>query len=520
MNKKLISTLALSLCFVMSAGAFAGCKDPEDKPLTQDEIYAKVVEAAKATAAYTGAYTTYMVEKETGKENDPEYTDGEETYTEEESMTTSVDAAAKKLYMKAKEVNAGEYTETEEMVGKLFKEGDKYYTYTKMKSTSTEEGAEPQEQERYVGASEVAVAVSFAQYSLANSDYYSMADESITSIDAYNAAWASYVADSKAEIVAGSTDEESDWYKCTNPEGSYVLSAEEVDGAYVVTIKLTASLANEYSTMEGAQETKVTAKDGKIISVTEKNTFTETSYKLKDADDNWESVTKDTQGAQKATSSEVYETTMTISYEFAQADYDAVTTTLPTDVQMQPDYISKDLEIVVDGVNYGENYVYGNTVAETFNGLGNRVSDYNSTGIDFAWYTDAACTQAIDPEAMTAVQFLALDTVYGKATAQEGYVLYTAERVYEYAADVPEAYKTALASMMGNSSRKTLKACTVESGITIYDDYGSVTVNGEAVDFSDNSYVNYEVEAGKTYAVKYTYAYEKAMLNFFYMALD
>jgi hypothetical protein len=291
-----------------------------------------------------------------------------------------------------------------------------------------------------------------------------------------------------------------------------------VNGAYVVTQKALASILREDTTIAMVSETTVTAKEGKILSVVKKANLTETSYKAKDADGNWEIVPSGTAGAQKVTTVDLQEMTMNVSYEFAKADYDALTTNLPADVETLEENVRADVDVkmVVNGRDYGVKNIYGYTVAEAIGRLGDSVCQYNMPGIDFAWYTDAACTQAIT-ETMTVEQFNKLETIYGKATAQTGYVLYTIEETEEFAADVPAAYKTALAGKVGVDNSVYLAACMVEDGLNVHDYGGIAKVNGVEIEFADDSSnFNYSVEAGNTYAVQYIEVYKKAELNIFY----
>lgn len=512
MKKKLVSTLALSLCFVMSAGAFAGCKGDGDssggnKPLTEDEIYAKVVEAMEATVSYTGAYTGVSTTKEEGKEVRPDQ-DEDEVSSSQTTQKVSVDPAAKKLFVVAETTHVGDDDgRVEGVTGKLFKEGDKYYTYTKQKDTYED----PAEQEMYMEVSETMAGVSMDGYSLSEFDYseYMMPTGSITIAD-YNAAWASYIADSKAELVAGTADEESDWYGHSG-DGSYVVSAAEVDGAYVLTVEMSISMTDEEDYTESVSYKYVfTAKDGKLVSVLEKEEYFDSWYEADDGTGNWVDVAKDAAGAQLASSSESEENLITLSYAFDQAGYDAITTTLPATVQKQPDVIAQYMKVVVNGADYGQKYVYGQTVAEALSDA------WSNGGADVVWYKDEACTQAIDPATMTVEQFLALDAVYGKVTAKAGYVLYTRWVEYTTAADVTDAYKIVLATRL-NDNDKRVQVCAASDGFWLYNGSSAYYVNGELVDFGGQSSMAYPVEEGKTYDVKEVYEVQKEDCNFFDM---
>ncbi len=512
MKKKLVSTLALSLCFVMSAGAFAGCKDPEDKPLTQDEIYAKVVEAAKATAAYTGAFTLTETSANTEKSVRPDE-DGEEVYTENSTNTLTADPAAKRFVMTQSATETdGTETNTSTMKSKLFKEGEKYYNYA-----SSAYSANPNnDYEQYAEVSAFMAGVALNQYSLKNFNFgEGMLPMSVTSLADYNAAWASYIADSKAEIVAGSTDEDSDWYEFSAPEASYTVSAAEVDGAYTLSVKMSYSLTDyDDETYEASFEYVYTAKDGKIVSVLEKEEYRDTWYEADDGEGNWDYVPKGTAGAQVALEEEKEETLTTISYAFDQANYDAIATTVPADVQVQSDMIAKKMDVVVNGVKNEDEYIYGRSVEEAL------AEAWSNSNADVVWYKDEACTQVIDASAITLEQLYALDTLYAKVTAKAGYVLYTNESSSAFATDVPDAYKNALVGYL--DSHKEVSVCSVAEGIYLWtnDDRKEIFVNGTKVERGTDAYMLYAVVEGQTYEVKEVYTVNKAALNFFYVMGD
>ncbi|MBQ7948915.1 MAG: hypothetical protein IJ284_04045 [Clostridia bacterium] len=523
MKKKLVSMLALSMCFCVGVSSFAGCKDGDDSstggggggntPLTQEQILAKVVEAADASVAYQGAYTITMVNKHVGNETS---TRGEEKEEDEGTSVISVDAAAGKMLMKnvEKETYDG-VTETGEQVVKYFKEGDKNYSYMKQKQTSTEEGATPFEQEMYSEVSAVALQSTLGQYSLSSAGYFNIDElglSGITTIEAYNAAWATVIADSKAAIAAGTNDEESEWYKCSG-DASYVASCTEADGAYLATTTITMSWADEYGTETATQTSVLTVKDGKIVSMKMTASETEIYYRVyEDENDKYgNSVTSDTEGAVKITEVDTYEYNVSFNYAFADTEYADVTTTLPTDAtQIMPasDYFSKGIKTVINGVDCGTEYLSGTTVE------GAMESVYTPNGMDVVWYKDAACTQAIDAT-LSVTDLLAMDTMYGKATAEEGFVLYTYENTEVFGADVTDAYKLVFGNML--SSDKELRTASVEGGIYLYKDSDqTVTVNGTEVTFAEGEEEKqYEVVAGQTYEVKKTTTYAKADLNFF-----
>ena len=159
--------------------------------------------------------------------------------------------------------------------------------------------------------------------------------------------------------------------------------------------------------------------------------------------------------------------------------------------------------------------MYGSTAADALNNL------YSRSGLDVKYYKDAACTQEIAAANMTLTEFSALTTVYAKATATEGYVIYTSTYEYAFGADVTDAYKLVFGAMM-DSGYSYINSTNAEyGGITLHNDEDEnrvITVNGETITFAEGeSYKTYPVTAGQTYTVKYISTYAKADLNIFMM---
>ena len=336
----------------------------------------------------------------------------------------------------------------------------------------------------------------------------------------YNTAYATVAADSKAEIMAAANDEGSYWYGLTDAEISSVITCSQVDGGYVATMTRTETIVkNGYSTSD-VQEAIITAKDGKIISVDISSTYTETYYKLYagEDDEEGEEVSSDTEGAIMVTETDTYEEMITMEYAFSDTTYNGVTVSLPTDsTQIKPadDYYSKTVNIYMNGVDCGEEYIYGNTIAEALDDI------YTPHGMTLTLYKDAACTQALDGT-MTTDEFLAMETVYCVATPMEGYMLYTG--IYEdvFAEDVPDAYK--IVFYYKAETRSGLEVASINEGSIYLYGYGncSMKVNGVEVELEDHDYykcVDYPVTEGETYVVTKTTTHTKASLNLFEMSI-
>lgn len=533
MKKKLLSVLALSMCFCMGVSSFVGCKGGDEgsssapnseqqnsesqggetqKPLTQDEIFAKILEASEATLVYNGAIA-FKVE---GKEEDITTSSrGTEKETSEMFAAASVDSATGKMFMKSVQKEAE--GATSEMTMKYFKEGEKNYSFMQQKQSTGAENEEPMVFDMYSEVSEMGLKSAMGDLNVMESGYFDIGELGLTEgvdVDAMNAAYAKVITESKADIAAQADDEDSEWYQCS-ADGSFVLSCAEVEGAYVLTVKMAMTVAHPEGEKTALREAVLTAKDGKLASMAITQTETEVYYVVyeDELDKYGEMVSKDTEGAVEVSEAYNYGMSIALAYEFAEADYNAITTTLPTDpTQIMPatDSYMKEVQVYINGMDEGREYCAGETIEEAMNSM------YVPEGMEIVWYMDEACTQEFDVT-MSAEKFFAMEALYGVATPMEGYVLYTEEYVDLFGADVTDEYKLVFADMIGNS--KHFGAENVNSGFTFYKDEGEViTVNGTEVTFEEGAYwADYPVEEGQTYEVVYTTTYMKADLNFFSM---
>lgn len=545
MKKKLLSVLALSMCFCMGVSSFTGCNGGDEsssapnseqqnseqqnsesqggeeggeqggetqKPLTQDEILAKILEASEATMAHNGAIS-FAVE---GKEEDITTSSrGTEKETSEMLAAASVDSATGKMFMKSVQKEAE--GETSEMTMKYFKEGEKNYSFMQQKQSTGVEGEEPMVFDMYSEVSEIGLKSAMEELNVMESGYFDIGELGVNEsvgIEAMNAAYAKVITESKADIEAQADDENSEWYQ-RNADGSFLLSCAEVEGAYVLTMKMAMTIAYPEGETTALREAVLTAKDGKLVSIAITQAETEVYYVVyeDELDEYGEMVIKGTEGAVEVTEVYNYEMGIALAYEFAEADYNAITTTLPTDpTQIMPatDTYSKRVQVYINGMDEGLEYCAGETVEDALNGM------YVPSGMDVVWYLDEACTQ-VASATMSAEEFFAMEALYGVATAEEGYVLYTEEYKDVFGVDVTDEYKLVFADMIGNS--KHFGAESVNSGFSFYKHEGEViTVNGTEVTFEEEDYwTDYTIEAGQTYEVVYTTTYMKADLNFFSM---
>ena len=563
MKKKWLSVVALCMCFSMGMSTLASCggnggsgsgggnsqtseqgggnggssnggnestdggngggneNNGGGEAMTDEAILAKIVEAAEASKAYTGAYTMIATGTDKEKVTTP---DGETGYVDDMVTKISVDAAAGKLVL----INTSEETEngikeTQESILKYFKEGDKAYSYMQQREASTEEGAEEEKYEMYSEVSEIGLKMALSEYSLKATDYFDILEMGLTAgmnIAAYNEAYATIIADSKAAIALEVDNEESKWYQAS-VDASVLISCSVADGAYSVSTKVTMTATTLKCIEESVQEMIITAKDGKIVSIKMEEESKEVTYRLYygESEKEYTEVPAGTEGAIQVMDEDEYDYVITMDYAFSETEFNAVGNTLPTDAsQIMPanDYLSKRVEQVINGVEWGNCYLSGQTVAAA---LGNMSS--TPYGMDVVWYKDAAYTQPLD-ETLTVEEFLAMDTIYGKATAKEGYVIYTTESSYTFADDVTDAYKMIYANMMGGYKNisATMAGEGEWMGISLYRNSENevITVNDVVIEFAEGENSKYyTVVEGQTYVVKKTTAYTMAELNFFDM---
>ena len=521
MKKKWLSVVALSMCFCMGVGTFASCKggddestggtsnseqtsvpeQQEEKPLTKDEIYAETVKAAEATAKYKGALFIDAVMKQTMVGNG-------ETQSNAIAAKISLDPTQKFMYnVMTTTMVQGETTQSMERVEKLFKEGDSYYLYNK-DSMSGEAEAEP----NYQRATETYVNESFSEVQLDDVIDESDMPMDITSIDAFNAAWAEVFTGSKAQIAAETANEESEWYQCV-ADGSCVVSCEEVDGAFVVTLKMNAEMTKAEEKTSMLSEVKLVAKNGYLAEMSMKNVNARV----------WYETSEDPAVTEPVKMEEEYGSEMSyaFTYSFNQTGYDAIVTELPEVVEdMEEDDDSnsgyeKYLNLEINGVKSGRS-INGEDIQTAVTNFMEE-STYWDGSMSVVWYTDEACTNALTAN-ITEEELDALDTLYGKATPHEGYSFVITKERTEYAEDVTEGYKLAFSWVMDGNESEWISAYQTSFGINEREDV-IVKVNGEVVTFTeeDEGYKEIPLTAGETYTVEYVSIYTKADLNIFNM---
>ena len=497
MKKKLISAIALSLCLCM--GAMVGCSSKKDssseppKPLTKDEILAKIGEAYEATKAYKDGYTVIGTQKSEYKSF------GEE---EAEVYNTTIELTAnpnqKVVYYKQAGVEGYE-------IQKLLKNGADYIMYQEYKEGDESE----QDYTKYSEAYSTFYINEYYGFERIIDQYIQEESFAIASIDAYNAGYAKIIADSVAAVNAGSEDEESDFYGWTNPACSALISAEETaDGSYVYTSKMSMQMSNtvEKTTAVMTQETVITAKDGKLTSMKEVSETTRT---------------KEISDTETQTYSSKSEENFAITYTFDQAKYDGVSVTVPATVESRS-YYSKEVTVMVNGIEFesANTRMSGNTIQAAVDSMTSNFKNEmnaNENNATITLYNDAAYTQAIDSATLSEADFYALDTIYVKAELKEGYALMNQSVAYGFAADVAAEYKTVYSAMLGYTNQMQLAIVSVANPYNVAEKAAQVGVQKVTVNGAAYTEDTVTFESGKTYEINYVMEMAQADLNIFMM---
>lgn len=528
MKKKWLSILALMTCLTVGVGSFVGCgksgikdsskisQDSEvensesqstgdmetgEKPLSKDEIYAIVMQAEKNTAKHQGAVTFDFNQQE--KE-----TRGEKITMRERVERQSINPTEKQAYTRGSltQVYNGE-TSVSVSVAKIFKEGDSYYRASgEVEFDDANVGGDLVALEKYWRVTDA-----FAEQAMGNSGIRALSLEelgfpiNISSVDEWNAAFAEVFASSKAEVEAGTQDENSEWYQRV-VDGGCVLTCEEKGDEFIVKMYLEAAVLDTEEANVNSAEMEVVAKNGYITKILMKNW---SGYASSSATNGLDEITQyDSE----------YEVTYsyTIGYEFDQAGYDGIITTLPDNVE---DYeegggFATYLDVYINGVQAsGGRSVWGDDEQDAYTDFMNSVGQWYD-GMDIAWYTDEACTMPF-----TVADLGKVDAIYGKATLKEGCAFIITKESETYASDVPEAYKLVFETINGALDwDEDIEARSTDYALDVYEEAGvTVTVNGEVVTFTeaDNGWKNIPMTAGETYVVEYVKAYTKAEINIF-----
>ena len=206
----------------------------------------------------------------------------------------------------------------------------------------------------------------------------------------------------------------------------------------------------------------------------------------------------------------------TIDYTFAQAKYNALTVTLPTnpeDIEIEgapaEEYEDVKTYVYVNGVEADTvNYYEVETPAEAFARI-RDCANVNQDHADVKVYKDAAFTQEFTESTLTKADVLALKNVYLKVTPKAGFVLVRED--WSAREEYSKTYKIAmpiLASVFGNgpsmeahSYFRTQEAGTFALNETaVLDPACEIWVNGEKM---TTKTATITLEDGQTYKIEY-----------------
>ena len=523
MKKKWLSIIALLTCFIIGVGSFAGCgksgvedsssmisqdselensesqsmgeDETDEQPLSKDEIYAMVMQAVENTEKYRGAVTLDFGQREME-------TNGGKITMREIAERQSINPTEKQVYTRGSltQVYNGE-TSVSASISKIFKEGDSYYTVRgEAEFDGTHAGGDLVAAENYLRVTENYVDRAMGNVGLSGFSFEIFGfPTDISSVDDWNAAFAEVFASSKAEIDAYATDEGSEWYQYA-VDGGCLLTCEEKGDELIVKMRLDTEMTKVSGATGESKEIELVAVSGYLTKLVMKNwRGSASSGDITQYDYEWELTYS-----------------YAIGYEFDQAGYDGITTTLPENVEnyVEDSGFSTYLDIYINGIlASGGHSVWGDDERDAYTDFMRSMEQWYD-GMDISWYTDEACTKPF-----TVADLGKVDAIYGKATLHEGYAFLITKDRTVYASDVPEAYKMVIEIFNGElKSSEGIEARSTDDSLDVYKREGMVvTVNGEIVTFEepDGVWMNIPITAGETYVVEYVRSYTKADLNIF-----
>lgn len=512
MKKKFLSVVALGLAFGFAFSA--GCsKDPEaQKPFdpadpttakTEDEIYTAVKYGVDEYAKYNGALTVVSEYSEGYTE-----TIGTDSSSEEyaNKMTLSFDPATKEMYMIQESTQTEkEGTDTEvskrTYTSKIFKDGEQFYAYGKQ--TQKVGDAEEQSMEMKYKVTEAYVDQTIAQMKSNYADPEAvkeyLPDYDFTTVkNAYQTVFSAQLETQKA--------------KDANAKATANVTATNNAGALEAKIAYSTETTDEIETglsglIKADVETKVVTKDSKL-----------SEYYLNDA-----KSANATYEGQAVSMSETEIGSCKITYSFDKTAFDAI---VAGDMSTAEDMSSQGSE----GVEYSFTAVVGDW---TWEFEGGSSADYSAqqafnqnVGAHFgysdsytvAWYTDSACTTAVDFTDKK-VDYLNGKTFYGKMTINEGKAVVLKE--ITTADKRSDAYKIVFGDFYTHEYLANVLGYSVDTDVannkyTFEDREGFgeglvIYVNGVA---QAETATDFTYEAGKMYIVNYCTEYTDTSKKF------
>lgn len=475
-----------------SSSSSSGGGETPYVPTTEAEIFDYIVDAYEAMRAYEGSITitVAMEGTETQKMGDEEPV----VEIERESETMSYDAVNKFIYMESlDEDEDGVYT----YFSKTFRQDGVLYGVETGEFIPAEGSSqEPDSEEDYFkihqSAEEEYSSIDmdeFCEEYFAVFDGIAMAD----SITEFRSAIETATPIIMAENIG------------FLPDMTVEVSATGANGVYTLAMDLLVSATMEDEdgavTQEVGMSFAFSAKDGKFIgfeAVQETNmTMTQTA--------GTETMTMESES--------IYASAGTIEYAFAQAKYDALTVTLPTDEDEiyqeggpAEEYYEMKTQICANGV-------YLNTVwydydtdspEDAYEQILQNIY-FDADKVEYKLYKDAEYTQELTATGLTKADILALDVVYVKLTVKTGYAIVQEGWSTRY--DYTKPFQIAMLVFGGYGW------AGMESGLNIQN-AGEYSLNEQAVaDDAREIWINGEkmqtktatitLESGKSYKIEY-----------------
>ena len=439
------------------AGESTGGNENAGTNAEEEEIFSIVKEAYNATIAYKGAYTRTAITQ-----------NGDD---EAKMDVISVDPDSNRLYHKNQRGR----------IEKIYPHEDGFVSYIKESS------------ERYIQHDALYASQRINSYFTLSSaiivNYSNPAEYARTemfdfaSLADYESKVSTWIQDSATVIDANTLNEDSEWAGYSNAKGSVDVSCTaNDDGSYSLTVVQNVSLMYtegggistyeadvSYPCVEEAsivETATITAKDGKVISITHDHSDTYTA-------------TIEAEGETYVETDESASSLQTaISYEFDQAGFDAIALETPSEMEQatpssptvydfqKPVKIfvgNSTIEFVAEGYsreNAMKDVLY--TVGSTFKTLQKSGMSFNTStrvsSVEFKFYKDEACTQELNLSMPTQASgetlyygnytdveiseadYNAIETVYVKATLSSDYAFINAINVVAYADDIPDSY--------------------------------------------------------------------------------
>ena len=419
MKKKWLA-LGLAATLSLPFGA-VGCKE-EAVALTEEQMFARVLEAFKNSEKYVGAITVSqnieggMVAK---------FTEEEILSWTAEKIKISVDPTTLEnywIYTYETQDHRGHYGSIR--TDKVFKQGDEYYQYSKGEALGeTQIYGEP---EFYLQlyAPRTAGEYEFETFTGA---------EMIQELPLYGLTLANNLAEVKAAYETVLSDFLIDFSEGTTLSKS--INVKQQSTGFVFSAKVTYT---HTETEKTSLEYTLKTENGRIAEVSQSMT------EVQEVDNDGE----------KGTWTRTQTAEFVIDYAFDTQEFDSLPEEVPQDVEMETldrAYIrcyKGDIELA--GVS-----CYGDTVETLFGSVTQEFENRNYTVGD--WYLDKECTKPIDIETMTLAEFLSIDSLYTDELAvHDGYAFLVEYYQNEYELSKPYQIVFSVPNGTGKSQSRAL----------------------------------------------------------------